>query len=96
MKIVLKILAVPIMCLLALTVAFCSLVLIISGVICWFLVVAAGIGGVVLFFTHHSAGAIAFLIIAYLVSPYGIPAFIAWLVSKLNYVRCSLKEYILG
>ena len=95
MRTVLKILATPAMCLLALTVAVCSFLLLIAGFICWFLAVAAGIGGIVLLFTHHLDGGIAFLIIAFLVSPYGLPALFAWLVGKLNAARYSLKEFIL-
>lgn len=94
MKTMLKILAVPAMCLLALTVAVCSFVLAVAGFVCWFLAVAAGIGGVVLLFTRHPAGGIAFLVIAFLVSPYGLPAIFALLVGKLNALRWSLKDFI--
>jgi hypothetical protein len=94
MRICLKILAAPAMCLLAIIVAICSVVLLIAGFIGWFLAVAAGIGGVVLLVTQHPAGGIAFLVIAFLLSPYGIPAFVAWLIGKLNVVRISLKGYI--
>lgn len=94
MRIVLKIFAAPAMCLLGLAVGVCSLVLLIVGFICWFLVVDAGVGGVVLLLTDHPAGGIAFLVIAFLVSPYGIPALIAWMVGKLNAVRFSLQCFI--
>ena len=95
MRIVLKILAAPAMCLLALTVAMCSFFLAAAGFVCWFLAVAAGIGGVVLLFTHHIDGGIAFLVIAFLVSPYGLPALFAKLVGWLNALRFSLKEFML-
>lgn len=96
MRIVLKMLAVPAMCLLVLTVGVCSLVVLIAGVVGWFLAVGAGIGGVVLLLTEHPAGGIAFLVIAFLISPYGIPSLIAWLVGKLNVLRYSLKVFILN
>jgi hypothetical protein len=83
------------MCLLALTVAVCSFLLLIAGFVCWFVAVAAGVGGVVLLFTSHPDGGIAFLIIAFLVSPYGLPALFAKLVGWLNALRWSLKEFIL-
>ena len=95
MRIVLKMLAAPAMCLLALTVAICSFVLMVAGFICWFLAVSTAIGGIVLLFTHHPDGGIAFLIIAFLVSPYGLPALFAWLVGKMNAMRWSLKEFLL-
>ena len=94
MRIILKILAAPTMCLLGLTVAASSLALLIAGSVCWLLVVAAGIGGVVLLLTHHPAGGIAFLVIAFLVSPYGLPTLITWMVGKMNALRCSLKAFL--
>ena len=94
MKTVLKILAAPTMCLLALAVAICSFLLVVAGFICWFLTVAACIGGIILLLTHHVDGGIAFLILAFLVSPYGLPALFAFLVGKLNALRWSLKEFI--
>lgn len=96
MRIVLKILAAPVMCLFALAVAICSFLLMITGFVCWFLSGLSCIGGVVLLVTQHTAGGIAFLAIAFLVSPYGLPALAAWLVGKLNSVKYSLQAFILG
>ncbi len=95
MRIVLKILAAPAMCLLALAVAACSFLLLVAGFVCWFLAVAAGIGGLVLLFTQQPLGGLAFLAIAFLVSPYGLPRLCAWLVGKLNALRWSLGQFIL-
>lgn len=95
MRTVLKILAAPAVCLLALLVAICSFVLMAAGFVCWFLTVAACIGGVVLLITKHTAGGLAFLAIAFLVSPYGLPALAVWLVGKLNNARYSLQAFML-
>ena len=95
MRIVLKILAAPAMCLLALAVAVCTFSLMIAGFVGWFLMVLACIGGIVLLFIQQPAGGIAFLVIGFLVSPYGLPAFFAWLVGKMDGLRYSLKEFIL-
>ena len=94
MRTVMKILAAPAMCLLALIVAVCSFLLRIAGFVCWLASVMVCIGGLVLLFTHQPAGGIAFLIIAFLVSPYGLPALAAWLVAKMNALRFSLKDFI--
>ncbi len=95
MRIVLKILAAPAMCLLAVVVGVCSVLLLIAGFVCWFASVFACIGGLVLLFTHQPAGGIAFLVIGFAVSPHGLPKLVAWLVGKLNALRWSLKEFIL-
>jgi hypothetical protein len=96
MRIVLQIVAAPIMCLLALAVSICSFLLVVAGFVCWILSVLTTICGVVLLFTNEVAGGIAFLVIAYLVSPYGLPSFAAWLVGKLSALRYSLKDFIFG
>lgn len=96
MRIVLKIMAAPIMCLLALAVSVCSFLLLVTGFVCGLLCVLITIGGIVLLLTQQIAGGIAFLVLAYLVSPYGLPAFAAWLVGKLNALRYSLQYFILG
>ncbi len=95
MRIVMKILAAPAVCLLALTVAMCSFLLSIAGFVCWFASVLVSIGGLVLLCTRQPAGGVAFLVIAFLVSPYGLPALTAWLVGRLNALRWSLKDFIL-
>ncbi len=96
MRIVLKVLAAPAACLLALTVAVCSFLLAAAGFIGWFLAVAAGVGGCVLLFTGHTLGGIAFLAIAFLASPYGLPALMARLVGWMGALRLSLKDFIFG
>ncbi len=94
LRMVLKVLAAPIAGLLALVVAVCSFLLAAAGFVCWFLAVAAGIGGVVLLFIGHTLGGTAFLVIAFLVSPYGLPALAAKLADWLNALRFSLKTFI--
>ena len=96
MRIALKILAAPAMCLLALSVAICSFVLMVAGFICWFLTGLLSIGGVVLLITQHTIGGIAFLAIAFLVSPYGLQALATWLVGKLDSAKYYLQEFIMG
>ena len=96
MRFVMKMFAAPAMGLLTLTVSVCSFVLVVAGFVCRFLTVVACIGGIVLLFVHQPVGGIAFLVIAFLVSPYGLPAVFARLVGKMNGLRYSLKEFILG
>ncbi len=94
MRILLKIIAAPIVGLLALTVSICSFLLVVAGFVCWFLSVLATIGGIVQLLTEQIVGGIVFLIIGYLVSPYGLPTFAAWLIGKLNALRYSLQYFV--
>ena len=95
MRIVLKIVAAPIACVLALTVSVCSFLLVVAGTICWVLCVLVTIMAIVILISGQLVGGIAFLVIAYLVSPYGLPTFAAWLVGKLDALRWSLATFII-
>jgi hypothetical protein len=96
MRIVLKILALPIVGILTLVVAVCSFLLLMTGILLWILSGLLFIASIIMLFTGQTAGGIAFLAIAFLVSPYGLPAFAAWLVGKLNSINASLKAFIFG
>jgi hypothetical protein len=96
MKIFLTIVTAPVMLLLALTAAVCSFILMMASIVFWILSVVATIGGVILLFTHDIAGGVTLLVIAFLVSPYGLPALMARLVAGIHMLRYSLKEFISG
>lgn len=84
------------MLLLTLAVAMCTFILAVTGFLSWLLSVLVFIGAVVLLFAHQPAGGIAFLVVAFLVSPYGLPALAAWLVGKLDGIKYCLREFITG
>ena len=83
------------MLLLTLVVAFCTFVLMMTGVVFWILASLVTIGAMLLFFSQQPAGGIAFLVIAFLVSPYGLPALAAWLVGKLDRTKYLLQDFIM-
>ncbi|MDL2253384.1 CD1845 family protein [Ruminococcaceae bacterium OttesenSCG-928-I18] len=96
MKIVLKILAMPVMLLLTMAVAFCTFILMMTGIVAWIVSGLVFAGALILFFSHQPAGGIAFLVIAFLVSPYGLLALAVWVVGKLDGAKYSLREFIIG
>lgn len=96
MRILLKILAAPIMLLLTIIVAFCTFIISVTGIVFWILSVLVFVGAVLLFFSQQIAGGIAFLVIAFLVSPYGLPALAAWLVGMLGSAKDSLREFMMN
>ncbi|MDR2514745.1 MAG: CD1845 family protein [Christensenellaceae bacterium] len=96
MRILLKILAAPIMLLLTIIVAFCTFIISVTGVIFWILSVLVFVGAALLFFSQQMAGGIAFLVIAFMVSPYGLPALAAWLIGMLDNAKYSLREFLMN
>ena len=50
----------------------------------------------ILFIGGQTVGGIAFLVLALLVSPFGVPAIAAWLVDKLHWAKFALRDFITG
>jgi len=94
MRIILKILATPFVVLL--TVLWAILVFL----FCWAKTVlsfASGIVGLIaiaLFIGGQTTGGIVFAVIAFLISPVGIPAIAEWLINKIGDLNDALKYFI--
>ena len=96
MRIILKIIAAPFVIILTPTVAlltflFCYAVAalnIISGI--------ATLLGAVMLFAYSVTNGVIILVIAFLLSPLGIPAIAEWLIDKLDDVNYSLKNFIVS
>jgi len=64
-----------------------------------FLNIACGIGvllSIALFFSGTTTGCIVFLIISFLISPFGIPAIAEWLIDRLNGLNYSLRDFLVS
>jgi len=91
-KVILKILAFPLIAVLTLLVPFCSFLLACSGLffgIASFIAFLLGAG--VLFMGNIWAG-ILILVLAFLVSPFGLPMLAEWLVDKLDDLKYTLRS----
>lgn len=94
MRIILKIIAVPFVVVLTILVAVMLFFFQLSG---WIFLLASsilGFGGAALLFTGDTISGIAVLVMAFLVSPYGLPAIAAWLTGLLDSLNYSLKSFI--
>lgn len=96
MRLILKLFALPIMLTLTVVVGILWLLLHMGA---WILGLASGIMGIVgvaLIFKGQFLGATLYLIIAFLVSPYGIPMAAAWLISRVQIVNYSLRSFLVS
>ena len=50
----------------------------------------------ILFIGGQTVGGIVFLVLAFLVSPFGVPAIAEWLVDKLHSAKFALRDFITG
>ena len=51
---------------------------------------------VVLLIGGQKLGGVVFLVLAFLVSPFGVPVIAEWLVDKLHSVKFALRDFITG
>ena len=96
MRIILKLLAAPFALAFTVLAAFFSFILSMSDVVFG---IASGllfIVSVALFITGQPTGGIAFIVLAFLVSPAGIPALAGLLVKGLDGVGGGLRSFIRG
>ncbi len=94
--IVLKILAAPIMIVLAVLAAVINFLFCVAAVFCNIACVILVILSIVMFISGMTTHGIVFLVLAFLFSPFGIPAIAEWLVEKLNDLKENLKDFITG
>ena len=94
MRIVLKIIAAPFVILLTLSWAIMVFLFCWAELILKFLSGISGLIAIVMLIAGQTQGGIVFGVIAFLVSPIGIPAVAKWLIDKLDDWNDALKSFI--
>ena len=94
--IVLKILAAPVMVALSLLAAMVTFLFCVASAVCELGCIALTLLSLILFIGGQMVGGIVFLVLAFLVSPFGVPAIAEWLVDKLHSAKFALRDFIIG
>ena len=94
MRIIMKILAAPFVVVLTVSWAFLVFVFCWAEMLLQYVSGLAGLIAVILFIIGQTTGGIVFAIIAFLISPVGIPAIAKWLIDKLDDLNDALKCFI--
>lgn len=94
--IVLKILAAPVMVALSLLAAMVTFLFCVASAVCELGCIVLTLLSLILFISGQTVGGIVFLVLAFLVSPFGVPAIAEWLVDKLHSAKFALRDFITG
>ena len=94
MKLILKIIAMPFALALTITTAFFKFLLSVSAIFFGIASLLVFIGSVILFITGEPTGGIAFLVVAFLVSPFGLLAIAGRLVGLMDSAGGALRGFI--
>jgi len=95
-KLVFKIIAIPFVVALTIITAFMKFTLFLSGWILCILSIITGLGGVITLINGNTYAGVGLLVMAFLVSPFGLPAVAEWFVGLLDDMNYSLKGFIAG
>ena len=96
MRFILKILALPLILITWILFGICQILVIISGAILGIISGLVFIAAIVLFFKAGFWEGLSWLLIAFLISPYGLPMAAAWLTAKIGDVNYRLREFLIS
>lgn len=96
MRLILKILAAPLVAVLAIITWLFAFLLNLSSVVFGVAGTLLGICGVIIIFTNSVTIGIIVLVIAFLVSPFGLPMLAAWLLGQIQRLRYAIQDRIYG
>ena len=94
MRIIIKILLFPIVLALTLLVAFCRFFCLFSGMVLGIVAFLLFLLGIVVLFAGRVDGFIGFLVLAWLVSPYGLPLAAIWLLGKVQDLKFAIQDAV--
>ena len=94
MRLFLKILSLPFILVTWILYGACKLIVLISGVILSIMSGVSLVAAVVMLFKAGVIPGVAALLIAFLISPYGIPKLAAWLTGKLGGLNYALRDFV--
>ena len=94
LKPLLRILFAPVMVLLAFAIWLCTLAVTISATLMHLVSILFVVVSITHFIEHRMGNGIIGLVIAFLLSPYGLPMIAAWLIAQLHIFRDWMKETI--
>ena len=96
MRFLLKLLAAPVVLALTLFVWLCMGVLYLSSLVLGVISTIVGLLGLAVLVTYSVQNGIILLVIAFLVSPVGLPMASVWLVSKVQDLRFAIQDAVYG
>ena len=96
MRLIFKLLAFPFVLVTGLLYLICKFLLIASGAVLGILSGIVFLASLVLFFTAGMWAGLEWLVIAFLISPYGLPMAAAWLVGMIGGANHALKDFVFG
>ena len=91
---ILKILAAPFVLVLTLLAAVITFLACVAGAVCYVACIGLTLLAIVALIAGQTTGCIAAFVLAFLVSPFGLPAIGEWLLERLYGVKYALQDFM--
>ena len=96
LKLILKIVIAPVILLLTLAIWMCVGVVYVSGLVLGLLSTVVALLGVAVMITYSLQNGIILLVMAFLISPYGLPMAAIWLLGKVQDLKFAIQDLVYG
>lgn len=96
MKILLKIVVAPLVVLLTLAIWICVGLVYVSGLVLGLVSMVIAFLGVAVLVTYSPQNGLILLVIAFLISPYGLPLAAIWLLGKVQDLKYAIQDLVYG
>ena len=96
MRLLLKLLSLPLLVVTGILYVLCKFLVLASGAVLGVLSGIVFLIAIGIFFAAGLWGGLAWLLIAFLISPYGLPLLAAWIVGLLGGAYYSLREFVIS
>ena len=96
LKLILKIVTAPVVLLLTLAIWICVGLVYVSGLVLGLLSTVIALLGVAVLVTYSPQNGLILLLIAFLISPYGLPKLAFWMLSKVQGLKYTIQNFVYG
>lgn len=96
MKVLLKIVVAPLVVLLTLAIWICVGLVYVSGFVLGLVSMVIAFLGVAVLVTYSPQNGFILLVIAFLISPYGLPLAAIWLLGKVQDLKFAIQDLVYG
>lgn len=94
LKLLVKILLAPIILLLTLSVWLCTFIVYVSGLLLGFISMAAAMLAIAVLVTYSPKNGFILLLIAFIISPLGLPKLAFWLLGKVQTLKFAIQDRV--
>ena len=95
-KLLLKIVVAPVVLLLTLAIWICVGLVYVSGLVLGLLSTVIALLGVAVLITYSPQNGLILLVIAFLISPFGLPKLAFWLLGKVQDLKYAIQDLVYG